>query len=120
MSRAKHIVNSTPAAVMANLRRILGHPPYRLVEAGRGVFRFRVGDYEGHRHHTPMEGIIRVFGRGSVCEIDSDIQRIGRPPVLLIVLAVVLCWTVVVPLLVWWRISTAPRRAMDRILSDLE
>jgi hypothetical protein len=102
---------------MANLHRILGQPPYRLVESGKGVFRFRVGDYEGGHLQLPMEGIVRVFGQGTVSEIDSDIQRIGRPPLLLVVLAIVLAWTLVVPLFIWWWVRRAPRRAMDRILS---
>lgn len=119
MSRAKRVVHLPPAVVMAKLHGILGQPPYRTVEAARGVFRFRVGDYDGARLRTPMEGILRVFGRGSVSEIDSDIQRIGRPPLLLSLLAVVLIWTIVVPLLVRWWLRRAPARVLDGIVAKI-
>lgn len=118
MSRAKRVVNLPPAEVMANLHRILGQPPYRLVEAGKDSFRFRVGDYEGGRLHPPMEGIIRVFGQGSLSEIDYDIQTMGHSALALTVLAIVFAWTIVVPLFVYWWIKRAPRRAIDRILSS--
>ncbi len=119
ISGIKH-VNAPPAQVMAKLRALLAAAGWEIIESGDDFVSFRHGTWLTlAASMLPKRGTVRLTGLGDSTRIWYDIKAPALLVAWMTTLAVLLFWTVLVPVLVHSALVLHPRRLIENLLAGV-
>jgi hypothetical protein len=109
-----------PGEILGKLKMILAAANCRVLSAGDDGVRFRHGTYLTQSAPLlPKECTLTFHPEGPSTRIDGDIRVAGPARIWLIFVAVVLCWAIFPPILVYRALVWHPRQFVENLLAGL-
>ena len=120
MISGSKVIEKTPAKVMDRLKVIMAGANCEILASGENSISFRHGTYLTQTAPMlPKLGIIRLSEQGNSTLVHYSIKTAGLIRVWLVLMAVILCWAIFPPILVYRTLVHHPRVFMENLLAGV-
>ena len=112
--------NQPLSRVFEKIRTILAGANCEILYQGKYSIRFRHGTYLTQTAPMlPKEGIFRFTADGGSTRVDYEVQISGFAKVWMTLFAVIFCWAIFPPVLVYRTLVYHPRKFMENMLAGI-
>ena len=120
MIQGNRIINRPAAEVMDRLKLAMAGGNFEVQSVTGTAITFRHGTYLTESAPLlPKRGTIRVEPSGQTAAVSYEIEASGFAKYWMILIAVLLCWAIFPPVLVYRALIHHPRRLMENLLQGI-